>query len=105
MNDWIFIACMTALTFFPRYIPFALAGKVEIPSWISRALAYVPIAVLSSIVVQTSVIREGNPLISLDNLHLLAAIASFVTAVISRHLFLTITIGLIVFGLLRFLSV
>jgi len=60
MNDWIFIACMTALTFFPRYIPFALAGKVEIPSWISRALAYVPIAVLSSIVVQTSVIREGN---------------------------------------------
>ena len=98
MTDWMLIAGMALLTFLPRYIPIALAGKVQIPDWLSRSLTYVPIAVLSSIVVQTTLVRDGNLSLGLDNAHLIAAIAAFITAALSRHMFLTIAVGLIVFG-------
>jgi len=100
MNEWMLIVGMTALTFLPRYIPFALAGKVNIPTFLSRALRYVPIAVLGNIIVQSTLVRNGDLSFSLDNYHLIAAIASFVTAVISRQMFLTIAVGLTVFGFL-----
>ncbi len=103
MTEWMLVAGMTALTFLPRYFPFALAGKVNIPSWLSRSLAYVPVAVLSSIIVQSTVVRDGNLSLDLDNYHLIAATVAFITAVISRHMFLTIAVGLIVFGLVTWL--
>ena len=103
MTEWILILGMAVLTFLPRYIPFALAGKVNIPTWLSRALNFVPIAVLSSIIIQSTLIRNGELSFSLDNYHLIAAIAAFVTAVVSRHMFFSIGVGLTVFGLLTFL--
>jgi len=104
MSDWGVVLGMAILTFLPRYIPFALAGKVQIPCWLARSLAYVPIAVLSSIVVQASVVKEGSLDLSLANEPLMAAIVAFITAIIFRHLFLTISVGLIVFAVLMSLD-
>ena len=103
MNEWLLIAAMTVLTFTPRYIPFGLAGKVKIPPILERALTYVPIAVLTSIITQSSLIREGELAVSLANHHLLAVIAAFFSALISRRLFVIITIGLITFLVTKWL--
>ena len=105
MNDWVLIFGMAALTFFPRYIPFALAGKVKIPPLVSQALAFVPIAVLSVIIVQTSFVRDGVLALNFENHHMLAAIVAFIVALISRHQFLTIICGLVSFALMEWLFV
>ena len=104
MSEWVLIAGMAVLTFIPRYIPFALAGKVTLPQWLEEALSYVPIAVLTTIIVQSTLIRDGELLMTLQNHHLIAAIVAFFVALISRHMFLTIAFGLISFALMEWVN-
>ena len=101
MTEWSLILGMALLTFTPRYLPFALAGKTTLPPMLESALNYVPIAVLSAIIVQNSLIRDGVIELSIHNHYLIATAAAFITAILSRHLFLTIAIGLISYGLAR----
>jgi len=103
MSNSLFIVGMVALTFIPRYIPFLLAGKIALPQWAKRALHYVPIAVLTAIVSQASLIHQGAVQFDIANHHLLAASVSFLVALTTRHMFLTISIGLVVFALARWL--
>lgn len=104
MNEWLLIFLMAAVTYLPRYLPFALAGKVRLPPVVERGLDFVPIAVLTAIIAQASMIRGGELDISMENYHALAALAAFVAALIWRRLFVTIAIGLICFAALRFLG-
>ena len=103
MNEWLLIAAMTVLTFTPRYLPFGMAGKVKIPPILERALTFVPIAVLTSIITQSSLIRDGELALNLANYHLLAVLAAFVTALISRRLFIIVTVGLAAFIMAKWL--
>jgi len=101
MNDWLLIALMALVTFVPRYLPFALAGKVKLPAALERGLDFVPVAVLTAIIAQTTLIRGGELDLTAGNLHAIAAAVAFATALLTRHLFLTIVVGLAVFGLLK----
>ncbi|MEP0203976.1 MAG: AzlD domain-containing protein [Halioglobus sp.] len=103
MNDWLLIALMALVTFVPRYLPFALAGRVQLPAMLERGLDFVPVAVLTAIIAQTTLIRGGELDLTLTNAHAIAAVAAFVTALVTRHLFLTIALGLLVFGLMKLL--
>ncbi|PID44401.1 MAG: branched-chain amino acid transport [Proteobacteria bacterium] len=100
-NYWWLIIAMMALTFIPRYLPLALAGKIHIPPLLVQALEFVPIAVLTAIIVQTAVVRDGSVVVSIENHYLIASVAAFMTALLTRHLMLTIIVGLVVFSLLR----
>jgi branched-subunit amino acid transport protein len=101
LNEWLLIALMAAVTYLPRYLPLAMAGRVSLAPGMERALDFVPIAVLTAIVARSSLVRGGELAFSLDNFHGLAALAAFAVAVISRSLFLTIGAGLACFVLLR----
>ena len=102
MTDWSLIFGMALLTFAPRYLPFGLAGRVTIPPLIESALNYVPVAVLSAIVIQNSLIRDGAIEFNLYNHHLIATITALIAALLSRHLLITIAVGLISYGVARF---
>ena len=101
MNEWLLIFLMALVTFLPRYLPFALAGRLKIPDTMEQALGFVPIAVLTAIVAQTALVRDGSIDLSLGNQHAIATLAAFVVAVWTRHLFATIGIGLAVFLVMR----
>jgi branched-subunit amino acid transport protein len=101
MNEWLLIGLMALVTFVPRYLPFALAGRVRVAGWLERALGFVPIAVLTAIVAQASMIRDGAMALTLDNYHALAALVAFAVSLATRHLFLTILSGLAAFVLLN----
>lgn len=103
MNEWLLIFLMAAVTYLPRYLPFAFAGRLRLPLTVERALDYVPIAVLTAIIAQTALVRGGQLDFSLANYHAIAALAAFVAALIWRRLYLTITVGLLVFAMLRVL--
>jgi branched-subunit amino acid transport protein len=103
MDEWMLIAGMVVATFIPRYLPFALAGRINISPIIVRALSFVPIAVLSAIVSQATLMRGGELSITFDNHHLIAALIAFFVALITRHLFMTILFGLMAFGFAKWL--
>ena len=103
MTEWILIIGMTLVTFLPRYIPLALAGKIKITPLFSLALSYVPIAVMSIIIIQAALIKEGEITMVLENHKLLASIVAFIVAIITRHMFLTIIAGLVSFVFIKIL--
>jgi branched chain amino acid efflux pump len=103
MNEWLLIALMALVTYLPRYLPMGLAGRVQLPALLTRGLDFVPIAVLTAIIAQASLVRDGQIDFSLHNYHALAALAAFVAAVATRQLFITIGAGLVCFVLLRVL--
>ena len=104
MNEWILIFFMAAVTYLPRYLPFALAGKLRLPRTVERGLDFVPIAVLTAIIAQAAMIRQGEIDFSLANYHALAALAAFGVALVWKKLFLTIAVGLACFVVLRLLG-
>ncbi|MCB1846526.1 MAG: AzlD domain-containing protein [Halieaceae bacterium] len=103
MNIWLLIAMMALVTYLPRYLPMALAGRVRLPAPLGQALDFVPIAVLTAIIAQGALVRGGAVDFSLGNLHALAALAAFGAALLWRRLFVTIAVGLGCFVLLRLL--
>lgn len=105
MSNWqeaILIAGMMVVTFGVRYPLLALSGRVRMPAWLSRALSFVPVAVLSAIVLPMMIAPEGNLWFALDNEYLVAGCVSIIVAALSRHLLLTIVLGMSLFMLLRF---
>jgi branched-subunit amino acid transport protein len=104
MNEWLLIALMALVTYLPRALPLAFAGRVRLPAALERGLEFVPIAVLTAIIAQTALVRDGTLDLSLQNHHAIAASVAFAVALLTRHLFLTIVAGLACFALLGMLA-
>lgn len=102
MNYLLLIAAMVAVTFLPRYLPFYLANKLRLPHSVEQALNYVPIAVLTIIVVQTSLFKDGQLAMNLDNPYIGASIVAFLVALWQKRLFVTILAGLVSYAVLRY---
>ena len=103
MSEWFMILSMSVLTFTPRYLPFALAGKVKIPPIIEKALTFVPTAVLTSIITQSTIIRDGEIAFNLGNHHLIAILAACLTALIFKRLFVIVLLGMFAFLISKWL--
>ncbi|EPC01933.1 hypothetical protein L861_19985 [Litchfieldella anticariensis FP35 = DSM 16096] len=100
MNPWWLILGMLAITFSIRYSLFAWPN-LHFPTWLNQALHYVPVAVLSAIVVPGLLMPEGELDLAWDNAYLLAGLVTIAIAKFSRHLLTTILGGLVTFLLLR----
>ncbi len=100
MNEWLLIGGMTLLTFIPRYLPLALAGRVTIPPLVRRSLAYVPMAVLSCIITQATFVQQGELNLSLYNPFALAAMVAAILAHLCKNLTLTVIVGMSAYYLL-----
>ncbi|MGH1543770.1 MAG: AzlD domain-containing protein [Arenicella sp.] len=103
MNEVLLIAGMVLVTFIPRYLPILLAGKINIPPLLEEALNFVPIAVLTVIIAQTTLFRDGQLALSVHNAHLIAMLCAFVAALVWKRLFLTVLIGLLGYAMASWL--
>lgn len=102
MSNVFLIGGMALVTFLVRYPVLALLGRLTLPPRVIRALGYVPVAVLTAIIVPAMVVPESNMVdFSLDNAYLYAGIISILVAWRTKNLLLTIVIGMAVFLLWR----
>ena len=101
MQDLVLIVLMMAVTFGVRYPVLALVGRINISPAVKRALAFVPVAVLSALSAPIVAINDGQWNVSFDNEYLVASVVAIAIAWKTRHLMLTIIIGMLVFMLLR----
>ncbi|MDX1994210.1 MAG: AzlD domain-containing protein [bacterium] len=104
MNEILLILGMTLVTFGVRYPVLALVGRMQLPEPVTRALKYVPPAVLTAIIFPLMFLQEGALFISPDNAYLIAGIASIVIAWRTRNLLLTILLGMVIFLVWRVLT-
>jgi branched chain amino acid efflux pump len=97
MNEVLLILGMALVTFGVRYPALALAGRIPLPEMVVRALRYVPVAVLTAIVVPEVLFRDGTLVIGPHNAQLVAGIATALIAWRSKNLLLTIALGMAIF--------
>lgn len=100
-KELLMIVGMMAVTFGVRYPVLALVGRLQLPASVIRALRYVPVAVLTAIIVPELVLRGGEWHVSPDNAYLVAGIVAILISWRTKNLLLTIVIGMGVFLLWR----
>jgi branched-subunit amino acid transport protein len=94
MNIWLVMLIAGALTFLTRLSFIWMFGRMAVPPLVKRALDLVPPAVLSVIIFQELLIRDGKLAVGLENPRLLAGIVAVVVAWRTRSALLTIAVGM-----------
>lgn len=100
-KELLMIAGMMAVTFGVRYPVLALVGRLQLPASVIRALRFVPVAVLTAIIVPELFLRDGSWQVRLDNAYLVAGIIAALISWRTKNLLLTIVLGMGVFLLWR----
>ncbi len=95
------IVGMMSVTFGVRYSVLALSGRMRFSKRVEQALRFVPVAVLTALCTPILFKPEGTWLLSFDNSHLVAGVVAIVIAAVTRHLLLTITLGMALFLVLH----
>lgn len=92
------------LTFATRLSFIALLGRFEPPEIVTRALRYVPPAVLSAIIFPEVLLRDGALVTPWANPRLIAGLIAAFVAWRTRNVLLTIAIGMLAFWALGWLG-
>ena len=97
MSMGLLILGMALVTFAIRWPVLALVGHIDLPRPISRALKYVPPAVLTAIILPGMVMPHDDLWLWWDNAYLAAGIVSALVAWKTRSLIVVIPVGMAVF--------
>lgn len=101
MNELLLVAGMALVTVAIRYPTMAIFGRIPLPDALIRALRYVPVAVLTAIIVPLMIMPDGEVALSLDNAFLIGGIAATMIAWRTKNLLLTIVLGMAIFLIWR----
>ncbi len=96
---WLFLG-MFAVTYLPRVLPLTILSRVKLPQFVIDVLSYVPVAILSALLVPALLLTDGRIDISLDNYLLIAAAITSVIAVFTKKLFVIVVAGIVITALL-----
>jgi branched chain amino acid efflux pump len=101
VNLWVVMASIGALTFLTRLSFIALADRWDAPPLFRSALRFVPVAILTAIVVPELVLHTGTLDVSLTNARFLAGLIAIFVAWRTKNTVLTIVIGMTAFWILQ----
>jgi branched-subunit amino acid transport protein len=94
MSVWLTIAVAGLLTFATRLSFIYLLGRFTAPPWFMRALRYVPVAVLSAIIVPETITWQGAVNLSWRNPQIWAAAVAIIVAMRVKNVLLIIGAGM-----------
>jgi branched-subunit amino acid transport protein len=98
---WLTMIGVGILTFLTRFSFIALLERWQTPPIVQRALRFVPVAVLTAIIVPEVVLNTGSLNLSPANPRLLAALVAVLVAWRTKNIVWTILTGMAAFWLLR----
>jgi branched-subunit amino acid transport protein len=101
VSIWVVMVSIGALTFLTRLSFIALSSRWDAPALFRSALRFVPVAILTAIVVPELVMHTGTLDFSLTNPRLLAGILAIFIAWRTKNTVLTIVIGMAAFWALQ----
>lgn len=90
------------VTMIPRVMPLMVMSKLNLPSWLLKWLDFVPIAVISALIGQQLFVVNDSISLSENYIELLAAIPTFLIAIKTRSLLITVLSGIVAIIILNF---
>jgi len=94
MNIWLVMIIAGLLTFATRLSFILLLERVRVPDWFRRGLRFVPVAVLSAIILPALTNPNGSLFISWRNPQILAGVVAILVAWRTKNVILTILAGM-----------
>ena len=94
MNIWITMIAAGLLTFATRLSFIFLMDRIRMPDWFRRGLRFVPVAVLSAIILPELTSPDGALNLSWRNPQLLAGAVAILVAWKTKNVILTIVAGM-----------
>ena len=96
---------MVAVTYGIRLSFLVFGHGMDFPRWLERALRYVPVAVLTALIVPMALAPQGAVDVSLHNAYLAGTVGAVLVALRTRQTLAAIVGGFVVYGLWRYLLV
>ena len=95
MEDAILMVILgtAVLNYFPRMLPMVFLSRARVPEILSEWLGFIPAAVLAALVAPEIFMAESHISLSLGNKALLAALPTFLAAVLTKSLAVTLVTG------------
>ena len=104
MNEvWIVMIAVGLLTFATRLSFVLLLERWQPPEIIRRGLRYVPVAVLTAIIIPEMLIRDGNLSLTPLNPRLIAGLVAILVTWKTKSALWTIALGMLVYSLINLL--
>ena len=100
---WLVMVTCGLLTFAARFVMFSDIAPRSLPDWLNEALGFVPIAVLTAIIVPAVIIGPEGTLTLTGDARLPAAVLAVTVALVTRSVLPTIAAGLAAMWLLDWL--
>ena len=91
---WSGIIICGLITFIIRFIPMSGIIPIKLSPSVKNSFKYIPIAVLTPIIVNELLIIENNYLFSIDNFKLYAGLIAIIVALITNNILAIISIGM-----------
>ena len=100
---WVVMLSIGILTFLTRLSFIYLLEKWQPPEVVTRALRFVPVAALTAIFVPEMALQNGELVLSMENIRLMAGIIAIVVAWRTKSALWTIGVGMVSFWVLIWL--
>lgn len=99
---WLAIALLLLATLITRCAAFYFADRLRLPPLVQHGLRYAPAAAMAAIVLPDLILAPGGvPDLSWHNPKFLAGLGAALCFLLTRHMLLTIAVGMGLFTLLR----
>lgn len=95
---------MALVTYLPRLLPVWLLSSRSLPPLVTAWLRYVPVAVLSAMLLPSLLLDGKQVNLSAGNLYLIAAIPTLLVAWKTRSMFAAVIVGMLVVAAGRYLG-
>lgn len=92
------------VTWMPRILPFVLVKNIKMPDIVLRWLAYIPVCILSALVIEGFFHKEQS-FVTVDWLNVGAFIPTLIVALFTKSLSKTVVAGVITMAVIRLLFV
>ena len=100
MTTWFTIFLCGILTFLTRFIPLSRLMPNELPLSLKKSLKYIPVVILTPIIINSLSIYEGTELYLLENNKLYAGLIAILVSTIFKNVLATISIGMLSYVLM-----
>ena len=92
---WFVMIATGLMNFVTRFSMFSGFSPKKLPSWLEDSLGFVPIAVMTAIIVPAVLINDTGTISVIGNTRLYAALLAIIVALVTRSVLATISSGLL----------
>ncbi len=98
---WLIIGC-ALVTWLPRVIPFIFVRNVKLPDVVMKWLSFIPVCILSALVIENLLDTESGKIVSLDWPVFITFVPTLIIALVTKSLSITVVAGVIIMATVRF---